>query len=458
MTSLVTPPIGTVTLLFTDIEGSTQLLHRMGERYSAALEAHREILRQSFAASNGYEVDTQGDAFFVAFARAHDALECVVEAQRALHEYSWPDGEALRVRMALHTGEPAITRNGAQSGYVGVDLHRGARIMSAGYGGQVLLSQTTQILVQDHLSDGVALRDMGEHRLKDLAHPERLYQLVVAGLPHEFPPLKSLNNRPNNLPPQATSLVGREDEVAAACAVLRRHDARLLTFTGTGGTGKTRLALRVAQHLLEDCDDGVFFVDLAPLSDYNLVLSSIAQTLGVSETTGQSILATTKEYLRDKNLLLVLDNFEQVVGAAKQVAELLGACPQLRVLVTSRVALRISGEREMAIPPLSIPRRKPPPTLEQMSQYGAVQLFISRAQSVKADFDVTAENAPAIAEICARLDGLPLAIELAAARVKLLSPQAMLSRLDNRLKLLTGGARTRRILWPLSKRFRRCFQ
>ncbi len=313
--------------------------------------------------------------------------------------------------------------------------------MSAGHGGQILLTATTYELVRDHLPDGVALRDLGERRLKDLTRPEHVWQVAADGLPAEFPPLKTLDARPNNLPAQPNAFIGREAQIADVLALLRRPDVRLLTLTGPGGTGKTRLALQVAADLLDDFADGVWFVDLAPLSDPTLVIPTIAQVLGVKEQGARPLRDTLSDYLRGKQLLLVLDNFEQVVEAAPDVAALLAACPQLAVLVTSRIALRLRGEHEYAVPPLALPDPAHLPPPEGLSQYESVRLFIDRAVAVKADFAVTNANAPAVAEICARLDGLPLAIELAAARIRLLPPEALLARLGERLKLLTGGPR-----------------
>jgi predicted ATPase/class 3 adenylate cyclase/DNA-binding CsgD family transcriptional regulator len=430
-------PRGTVTLLFTDIEGSTRLLQRVSEHYADLLEACRHLLRMAFHQYYGHEVDTQGDAFFVAFAHATDAVSAAVAAQRALFTQAWPDGVTVGVRMGLHTGEPQL----ASEGYVGLDVHHAARIMSAGHGGQVLLSQTTRELVLHNLPKGVSLHDLGEHRLKDLQRPSHLYQLIIEGLSTDFPPLKTLDNNPNNLPVQATSLIGREKELAASFNLLQREVVRLLTLTGPGGTGKTRLGLQVAAELIDLFPDGVYFVNLAALSDPTLVVSTIAQTLDLKETGEQPLPDLLKGYLRDKQLLLLLDNFEQVASAALQIADLLAACPKLKVIVTSRAVLHVRGEQEFPVPPLTVPDPKRLPDLVALSRYEAVELFVSRAQAVKPAFQLSKTNAPAIAEICARLDGLPLAIELAAARIKVLPPQALLARLGQWLTVLTGGAK-----------------
>ena len=430
-------PTGTVTLLFSDIEGSTRLLQQLGAGYEMVLADCRILLRRAFQAHHGQEVDTQGDSFFVAFARATDAAEAAVEMQRALAFHAWPNGVTVRVRMGLHTGEPSQTAEG----YVGLDVHHAARIMGVGHGGQVLLSQTTRDLVEHDLPGGVSLQDLGAHRLKDLQHPSHLFQLVIAGLPADFPPLLTLDRRPNNLPIQFTTFIGREQEVSTVQHLLQRAGVRLLTLTGPGGTGKTRLGLQVAAELSEVFPDGVFFVNLAPISDPALVVPTIAQTLEVKEVADQALLDLVKALLREKQVLLLLDNFEQVVGAGVHVTALLAACPQLKVLVTSREVLHVRGEQEFAVPPLSLPDPKRLPDLLALSQYEAVALFIQRAQAVRPEFEVTNANAPAVAEICVRLDGLPLAIELAAARIKVLPPQALLARLGQRLVVLTSAAR-----------------
>src|SRR6266446_3145531 len=300
-------PMGTVTLLFTDMEGSTRLLQQVGERYTDLLEEYRQLLRAAFHQWNGNVVDTQGDAFFVAFARATDAVSAAVAAQRALASHVWPEGVVVRVRMGLHTGEPRLS----SEGYTGLDVHHAARIMSAGHGGQVLLSQTTRDLVEHDLPEGVSLRDLGAHRLKDLQHKSHLFQLVMAGLPAEFPPLGTLDASPHNLPVQFTPFIGREQEVSAVQHLLQRADVRLLTLTGAGGSGKTRMALQVAAELSEGFPEGVFFVNLAPISDPALVVPTIAQTLSVKEVADQELLDLLRAFLREKQVLLLLDNFEQ---------------------------------------------------------------------------------------------------------------------------------------------------
>jgi predicted ATPase/class 3 adenylate cyclase len=435
-------PTGTVTLLFTDIEGSTELLQRLGPRYADVLAEQRALLRAAFQDWGGREVDTQGDAFFVAFARAADALAAAVDAQRALATHPWPEGVAVRVRMGLHTGAPDV----AGDGYVGLDVHRAARIGAAGHGGQILLSGATRALVERDLPAGADLHDLGEYRLRDLQRPERIYQLVLPdpNLPTDFPPLKTLDRHPNNLPAQPTPLLGRQEELAAVCALLRRAETRLVTLTGPGGIGKTRLGLQVAAELSDDFADGVYFVALASISRPDLVTAAVAQALRLRETDGRPLDETLCAHLSGQRLLLLLDNFEQVMAAAPLVASLLAACADLKVLVTSREVLRLQAEQEYPVPPLglpAIPAARATVDVGALSQAPAVALFVERARAARPDFRLSPANARAVAEICARLDGLPLAIELAAARIRLLSPEALLARLSGRLQLLTGGAR-----------------
>jgi predicted ATPase/class 3 adenylate cyclase len=432
----VPPPLpsGTITFLFTDIEGSTKLLERLGEPYEAVLDDHRRLLGEAIAAGGGVEVGTEGDAVFAVFAAPSGALRAAVAGQRALAGHSWPEGVGLRVRMGLHTGEATL----AGRDYVGLEVHRAARIAAAAHGGQVLVSHTTRALIEGALPEGVTMRDLGEHRLKDLSAPERIAQLVIDGLPAEFPPPRTLDAVPNNLPVQLTSFVGRTGDLSHAKRLLER--TRLLTLTGPGGTGKTRLSIELAAEVAPDFPDGVTFVALAPIGDPALVGPTIAGALGLF---GSQLppLERIVEHLHDRAALLVLDNFEQVLSAAGIVGDLLRATRTVKVVVSSRAVLHISGEQEFPIPPLALPDPRHLPGIDSLSQFDAVRLFIERAIAARPGFAVTNENAPAVAEITTRLDGLPLAIELAAARTRILSPQAILERLSDSLSLLSGGAR-----------------
>ena len=430
------PPRGTITLLFTDIAGSTRLWQQHGAAMHEVIAGHDALVKTAVEAYGGTVFKTVGDGVYTAFATAPDALQAALAIQRALAA-EWGVLGELRVRMALHTGA-VEARDGD---YFGLALSRAARLLAAGHGGQILLSLAAHELTCDTLPPEVALRDLGRHQLKDLARPEQIFQAIAPDLPADFPTLATLDRRPHNLPAQATPLVGREREIAQGLALLARPEVRLATLTGPGGVGKTRLALQLAAELVDVYPDGVWFVNLAPVTDPRLVASTIAQTLDVREARGTPLLELLAARLRERELLLILDNFEQVIAAADVVAELLAAAPRIKILVTSRMTLRLYGEHEYAVPPLSLPDPKRLPTLERLSQYEAVRLFIERARAAKADFAITSTNAPAVAQICARLDGLPLAIELAAARIKLLTPEALLARLERRLGVLTGGAR-----------------
>ena len=428
-------PTGTLTFLFSDIEGSTRLLASLGAAFGPLLERHHALLRGAFEAAGGVEVATEGDSFFVVFRSATSAVAAAAAAQRALAAEPWSaEANAVRVRMGLHTGEGTL----GGDNYVGMDVHRAARIAAAAHGGQVLVSESTRTLVSGSLADDLRLSDLGEYRLKDLEQSERLTQLVVDGLPEEFPPPRTLET-PSNLPPQMTTFIGRQRE-AEQVAGLALH-SRLVTLTGPGGTGKTRLSLQVAAQLRAEFSGGAFFVDLSPISDPALIPTTIAVALGLREQPSQPVLESLQAHLKDLRMLLVLDNFEQVQAGAPLVGRLLEAAPQLSILVTSREVLHLRGEQEYPVPPLGLPDLAMLPPLEALSQYDAVALFIQRAQAVRPDFAVDNDNAPAVAAICARLDGLPLAIELAAARVKLFAPAAILAHLEKTLAFLTSTSR-----------------
>ena len=429
-------PVGTVTFLFTDIEGSTRLLQALGPAYGDLLQEHNRLLTEAVLGRGGQVFGTEGDALAVVFRSATGAVEAAATGQQALAGHAWPAGVEVRVRMGIHTGEVAL----AGENYVGIDLHRTARINAAGHGGQVLVSSATCALVDQALPDGVSLRDLGERRLKDLSRPEHIYQLVIPGLASDFPALRTLDTIVNNLPTQLTSFVGRTHETAVARALLER--SRLLTLTGPGGTGKTRLSLQIAAEIADQFAGGAFFVPLDAVIDPALVASAIVSALGLQDSGVRTPRDRLLEYLAERRVLLILDNFEQVTEAAPLVAEILRACPGCSVIVSSRAVLHVSGEQEYAVPPLALPDRgQRGLTAESLSQYEGVALFIERAVAVRPEFRVTNENAPAVAEICVRLDGLPLAIELAAARIKLLPPEAILARLDQRLGLLSSGSR-----------------
>jgi predicted ATPase/class 3 adenylate cyclase len=433
-----TRPTGTITFLFTDIEGSTQLWEQQPDAMKPALERHDHLLREAIESNGGYLFSTGGDAFCAAFAEPTDALETALSAQRALQTEQWPSEiGALRVRMAIHTGI-AEEREGD---YFGPPLNRVARLLAAGHGGQTLISTATQELIRDALPAKSSLLDLGEHRLKDVFRPERVYQVNAPGLPAEFPALRTLDAKHTNLPAQPTPFIGREREIAAVLALLRREDARLVTLTGAGGTGKTRLSLQVAADLLDEYEHGVWFIELAAISDPDLVIPTIASTLGVKEQSTTPIMETLTGYLQKRQLLLVLDNFEQVVKAAPHIGDLLAGAPKIKIISSSREVLRLRGEHDYAVQPLGLPNLKRKETLAVVSQYEAVALFIQRAKAASDRWEISDENAPAVAEICVKLDGLPLAIELAAARSRMLRPEAMLEKLKDRLGTLTGGAR-----------------
>jgi predicted ATPase/class 3 adenylate cyclase len=427
-----------LTFLYTDIEGSTRLWEEHPNRVEAAIARHDEILRGSVKKLEGSVFRSVGDGLCAVFVNPSHAVAAALDAQLALKAEDWGEIGELRVRMAIHTGEVETLG----SDFSGRSLNRIGRLLSITHGGQVLVSNTTQLLMQNSLPGGADLLDLGKIRLRDLSQPEHVFQLVHPKLPGDFPPLTSLDRRPNNLPTQPTPLIGRQTELAEILNLLGSDQVRMLTLTGPGGTGKTRLGLQAAAELVDCFKNGVYFVDLASIRDPEAVLPAIGRTIGVRGTNYRPIQDELKEQLRSNETFLVLDNVEQVTAAAPQLVELLQDAPHLKMLVTSRERLHVRPEHVFQVPPLGLPKTgsKQLP-IEQLIQYEAIRLFVERAQAVKPDFKLTDENAQAVTEICIRLDGLPLAIELAASRIRLFSPQALLERLGNRLKLLKGGAR-----------------
>ncbi|MEO8469842.1 MAG: adenylate/guanylate cyclase domain-containing protein [Chloroflexota bacterium] len=440
----------TLAFLFSDIEGSTRLEQAVGTAaYAELRERHRVLVRSAIAAHDGLEQGTEGDSFFVAFGTAGQAINAGLDAQRLLASEPWPNGVTVRVRMGIHAGTASV----AGGSLVGLAINRAARIANVAHGGQVLVSEAIRLLSAASLPEGASLVDLGRHRLRDLLEPEHLYELRAPGIDDTFPPLATLDAHPNNLPNQLTSFVGRDNELERAGSLLAAN--RLVTMTGPGGTGKTRLSLQVAAASASDYPDGVFFVPLETVRDPALVASRIGSEIGLAETGRRTATDVLVEWLTGKRVLLLLDNFEQVVDAGPIVAELLRAAEGLRILATSRAPLRVSGEQEFPVAGLPVPpdpRNRGgyeqarlggggPIDLDALTTYEAVRLFIARAVSVRPDFAVTNANAPAVAAICARLQGMPLAIELAAARIKLLSPDAILSRLEHQLNVLAAGAR-----------------
>jgi len=430
-------PTGTVTLLFTDIEGSTQHWERQRATMPEALRRHDELVRSAIEAHGGYVFKTVGDQFCAAFSRASDALAAAADAQRSLASEDWTAIGGLAVRMALHSGATE-ERDGD---YFGPAVNRVARLISVSRGGQILTSGVTRDLAHDSLPDGTALVDLGLQRLQDLAEQEHVWQVDVAGLPRDFPPLRSLDTSPNNLPIQRTTFVGRDGDVGEVKELLEHY--HLLTVVGSGGAGKTRAAIQIGTELLDSFADGVWFVELAPVSDGSLVPATVARTLGVRESTNDPLIDTLLKYLRLRRSLLILDNCEHVVDDARSIADsILRVCPEVRILATSRESLSIGGERVFRLPSLAVPPANEMTTARTASSYGAITLFADRALAADGRFSITDENAPFVAEICRRLDGIPLAIELAAARITVLSPQQLAKKLDERFRVLTGGDRS----------------
>jgi len=433
--------VETLTFLFTDIEGSTALLRRIGQdAYAQVLDDHHSLIRSALAAHDGREVKTMGDGFFAVFSSPSACVAAVLEMQHDLEAHDWPAGERVRVRMGVHTGEASGT---ASTDLMGLDVHRAARVGALGYGGQVLLSETAAALVRDRLPPGAALADLGLHRLKDLGRPEEIFQLDAPGLQAEFPPLRSLGNPalPNNLPTQLATFIGREQELAEVRALA--ETSRLVTLTGAGGAGKTRLSLQVAAELLDGSGDGVWLVELAPVADEDEVAPAIAATLAIAGQPGRPILETLVDALVPQDVLIVLDNCEQVIGACAKVAEaILQRCPRVHVIATSREPLGIGGEVIYRVPSLSLPGPDGDAGVVTQESSDAVALLLQRAREQGVALPYDEETGRLLASICRQLDGMPLAIELAAARLRSMSLTDLRDRLDQRFRLLTGGSRT----------------
>jgi predicted ATPase/class 3 adenylate cyclase len=422
-------PSGTVSMMFSDIEGSTLLLSRLGPKYLAALDGHRRIMRQAWVAHAGTEVGTEGDSFFVVFRTAGAAVNAAIQAQRGLEGHPWPSGETIRVRIGIHTGSPQVH----EDDYWGMDVHRAARIAAAAHGGQVVMSGVTAELARAELQDGVVVRDLGLHRLKDIPGPEHLFQLTVDGLQQDFPALRTLGTS-SSLPHPATPMIGRERDVGELTLLPGERGARLVTLTGPGGSGKTRLAIGVAELLVSRFADGVFFVPLAAVTTAEVMWTSMAEALDVPAR--ERTPARFLNLVGQRSLLLVLDNLEQVEGADEVVENLLDAAPSVSIVVTSRQPLGLPAERRYPVAPLSLPEDATPGSAQESS---AVQLFMYRARSVNPGFELSSDNVRDVVAICRRLDGLPLAIELAASRIRVLGPKALLRRLDQALDIASTG-------------------
>lgn len=432
-------PSGTATFLFTDIEGSTALLHRLGTNlYAEVLAEHHRIIRTALAAHGGTEIGTQGDGFFAVFSSPSSCAAAAIDVQRSLGETSWPAGETVKVRMGIHVGEAAET----PSGPVGFDVHRAARVAAVAHGGQVVISETAASLLRDSLPEGASLQDLGHHRLKDLGRPEHIFQLAAQGMETEFPALRSLDNPEleHNLPIQLTSFVGREKEVLEVCDLIA--ETRLLTLAGPAGSGKTRLALQVAAEVLDGTGDGVWLVDLSALNNEEQVAREVAVVLGVREESNRDLLETLVDALQYRRLLLVLDNCEHLVDAVAKLAEtIVRQCQNVSVLTTSREPLAVAGERVFRVPPLGLPADTEP-TPEEVADSEAVRLFVERSKQHRPDFTMSAANAKTIASVCRHLDGMPLALELAAARIRSMSLEEVERHLGQRFKLLSSRSRT----------------
>jgi predicted ATPase/class 3 adenylate cyclase len=430
-------PAGTVTLVFTDIEGSTGLLQTLGDRYPEVLADHHALLREAFARHGAFERGSAGDGLYFVFPSARAAVQAAVDGQLAVAGHAWPNGVTLRDRMGLHTGEP----ENAAEGYVGLDVHRAARICAAGHGGQILISQTTRDLIADEPSSAISVVDLGIHRLRSLDAPMRLYQVSGPGMARDFPAPRTADAPRNNLQLEVTSFIGRDAEIEQATEILDRSS--LLTLTGPGGVGKTRVGLRLARMLLARFDDGVWLVECGCMTDPDLLLPAVVSIIGLTEPTGRALLPTIVDHLKGKRLLLVLDDCDRVLGECAELAEaLVRACSSVRVVVTSREALGVPGEAVLPIASLVTPSASSTIRADDLAAIDACRLFIERARAVEPTFSVTDQNARSVAQLCRRLDGMPLAIELAAARVRTLPVEQIASRLNDRFRLLTGGSRT----------------
>lgn len=420
-----------VTFFFSDIEGSTRLLQKLGDKYSGLLELQQQIIKEEFRSFRGEMLDMSGDGFFAVFENVKDAVECAVSIQKRIFNQQWADNSEVKIRMGIHSGEAKVSL----SGYTGIDVHRAARIMASGHGGQVLISESSKELVEKELTSGISLKFLGEHFLKDLQNPERIYQLVIEGLNSDFPEISTLSSGKTNLPSNIVRLVGRDTEMHTLKEMLLDNHTRLVTISGPGGIGKTSLALNVAGSLMNFFRDGVYCVLLSTLNKTDLVPSTIGKALGLSESNNSADLIS---FLENKNILLLLDNFEQVIDASEIINEIISNCPEVKMLITSRILLHVQAEREFPLNSLSLPEKRDFNDPRKILEYDSVKLFAERARNIDPNFKITSENSEAIAKICIQLDGLPLAIELACARIKLFSPNMLLSRLSDKLNLLKG--------------------
>ena len=431
-------PQGKVTFLFTDIEGSTKLAQAFPDTLNSALQKHNSILYKIIESNNGFVFKTIGDAFCCAFQNPSEAVNAAVEIQKEMQSAEWNEAPPVKIRIGLHSG--IAEWNGKD--YMGyVTLARASRVMSSAYGEQIILTDNVYASVKDNLLKEISFRDLGERRLKDLIHPVRLYQINAAGLREEFPPLKTLDSRPNNLPVQLTSFIGREEEMKEIKKLLEQ--THLLTLTGTGGTGKTRLAFQIAADVIDEFENGIWVAELSAISDPEFLPQTVAKALGIQELPNQKTEETLIDFLKEKEALLILDNCEHIIDAAAELTEnILSKSQKIKIIATSREALRCSGEKTHQTLSLESPDPGKNESPEQLTQYEAVRLFIERALAVNSNFRVNNENAPALAGICSHLDGIPLAIELAAARTRILKVEKIYERLEDRFKLLTGGKRT----------------